>query len=266
MRPRSDLFETSLRPRSQALLGNDRPRSSASPHRRLCNKTISPEALTRSRASRPGVPKQSLGTRETRERGTRANGGETPMTKPSTATRTESDSMGKIEVPADRYWGAQTQRSLEHFSIGTDRMPLEIIRAFGVLKKAAALVNLSLGKLPKEKADLIVRAADEVIAGKLDGHFPLFVWQTGSGTQTNMNANEVIANRAIELAGGTMGSKNPIHPNDHVNLSQSSNDTFPTAMHIAAAQALINQLVPTVWWLRDALDAKAREFADVVKI
>ena len=160
--------------------------------------------------------------------------------------RTESDSMGKIEVPADRYWGAQTQRSLEHFSIGTDRMPLEIVRAFGVLKKAAALVNLSLRKLPQDKADLIVRAADEVIAGKLDDHFPLFVWQTGSGTQTNMNANEVIANRAIELAGGKMGSKKPIHPNDDVNMSQSSNDTFPTAMHVAAAQELGQRLVPAL--------------------
>src|SRR5207253_5397721 len=136
-------------------------------------------------------------------------------------------------------------------------------RAFGVLKKAAALVNLSLGKLPKDKADLIVRAADEVIAGKLDDHFPLFVWQTGSGTQTNMNANEVIANRAIELAGGKMGSKNPVHPNDHVNLSQSSNDTFPTAMHIAAVEAVVRSLLPGVKALRDALDAKAREFADI---
>jgi fumarate hydratase, class II len=188
------------------------------------------------------------------------------MTNSSTGTRTESDSMGKIDVPAGRYWGAQTQRSLEHFSIGTDRMPLEIIRAFGVLKKAAALVNLSLGKLPKEKADLIVRAADEVIAGKLDDHFPLFVWQTGSGTQTNMNANEVISNRAIELAGGKMGSKNPVHPNDHVNLSQSSNDTFPAAMHIAAADAVVRRLLSAVKALRDALDVKAKEFADIVKI
>ncbi|MBI1915289.1 MAG: class II fumarate hydratase [Planctomycetes bacterium] len=188
------------------------------------------------------------------------------MTRPTARARVESDSMGKVDVPADRYWGAQTQRSLEHFSIGTDRMPLEIIRAFGVLKKAAALVNLSLGKLPQDKADLIVRAADEVIAGKLDDHFPLFVWQTGSGTQTNMNANEVIANRAIERAGGKMGSKDPIHPNDHVNLSQSSNDTFPTAMHIAAAEAIVQRLLPAVQALRAALDAKAREFADIVKI
>jgi fumarate hydratase, class II len=188
------------------------------------------------------------------------------MPQPAVRARTESDSMGKIDVPADRYWGAQTQRSLEHFSIGTDRMPLEIIRAFGVLKKAAALVNLSLGKLPKEKADLIVRAADEVIDGKLDDHFPLFVWQTGSGTQTNMNANEVIANRAIELAGGKMGGKDPVHPNDHVNLSQSSNDTFPAAMHIAAAEAVVRRLLPGVKALRDALDVKAKEFADIVKI
>ncbi len=188
------------------------------------------------------------------------------MTTRSRKIRTESDSMGKIDVPADRYWGAQTQRSLEHFSIGTDRMPLEIVRAFGVLKKAAALVNLSLGKLPQEKADLIVRAADEVIDGKLDNHFPLFVWQTGSGTQTNMNANEVIANRDIELVGGTMGSKHPVHPNDHVNLSQSSNDTFPAAMHIAAAEAVVRRLLPAVKALRDALAAREREFADIVKI
>ena len=150
-------------------------------------------------------------------------------------TRSESDSMGKIEVPADRYYGAQTARSLMHFDIGNDTMPPELIRAFGILKKAAALVNQDLGKLSPEKAKLIAQAADEVIAGKLDEHFPLRIWQTGSGTQTNMNANEVISNRAIEIAGGVMGSKKPIHPNDDVNMSQSSNDTFPTAMHIAAA-------------------------------
>ncbi len=150
-------------------------------------------------------------------------------------TRIESDSMGKIEVPDDRYYGAQTARSLIHFDIGRDTMPPELIRAFGILKKAAALVNQDLGKLSAEKAKLIVQAADEVIAGKLDEHFPLRIWQTGSGTQTNMNANEVISNRAIEIAGGVMGSKKPIHPNDDVNMSQSSNDTFPTAMHIAAA-------------------------------
>jgi fumarate hydratase class II len=180
-------------------------------------------------------------------------------------TRNETDSMGGVEVPADRYWGAQTQRSLHHFSIGEDRMPLAVVRALGVLKKAAALVNLELGKLPKEKADLIVAAAEEVIGGRLDEHFPLFVWQTGSGTQSNMNANEVISNRAIELSGGRMGSKDPIHPNDDVNMSQSSNDTFPTAMHVAAAAA-IHELVPAVRELREALAGKAEEFADIVKI
>jgi fumarate hydratase, class II len=171
-----------------------------------------------------------------------------------------------IEVPADRYYGAQTARSLIHFNIGTDTMPRELIRAFGILKKAAALVNQDLGKLPPEKTKLIVQAADEVIAGKLDEHFPLRIWQTGSGTQTNMNANEVISNRAIEIAGGVMGSKKPIHPNDDVNMSQSSNDTFPTAMHIAAASRVSQDLIPSVERLRDALDAKAREFANVVKI
>jgi fumarate hydratase class II len=182
--------------------------------------------------------------------------------------RIESDSMGSIEVPGDRHWGAQTQRSLHHFLIGTeaDRMPTEVVRAFGVLKKACALANLQLGRLPKEKADLIVAAADEIIAGKLDEHFPLFVWQTGSGTQTNMNANEVISNRAIEMAGGVLGSKQPIHPNDDVNLSQSSNDTFPTAMHVAAATTVVERLLPSVRALRDALAAKAAEFDDVVKI
>ncbi|HEV7858826.1 MAG TPA: class II fumarate hydratase [Pyrinomonadaceae bacterium] len=180
-------------------------------------------------------------------------------------TRVETDSMGEIEVPADRYYGAQTQRSLIHFNIGDDRMPREMIRALGILKKAAALVNKDLGKLPAEKAELIARAADEVIEGKLDQHFPLRVWQTGSGTQTNMNANEVISNRAIEIAGGTLGSKKPIHPNDDVNMSQSSNDTFPTAMHIAAAERL-NSLIPEVLRVHDAIDAKAKEYADVVKI
>jgi fumarate hydratase, class II len=180
-------------------------------------------------------------------------------------TRTETDSMGAIEVAADRYWGAQTERSLHHFNIGGDKMPREMIRALGILKKAAALVNEELGKLPHEKAELIVRSADEVIEGKLDEHFPLRVWQTGSGTQTNMNANEVISNRAIELAGGEMGSKKPIHPNDDVNMSQSSNDTFPTAMYIAAAEQL-NKLIPQVLDLRDAIQAKADEFAGIVKI
>jgi fumarate hydratase class II len=174
--------------------------------------------------------------------------------------------MGPIDVPADRYWGAQTQRSLHHFSIGEDRMPVEVVRAFGILKKAAAQANLELGVLPKEKADLIIAAAEEVIDGKLDDHFPLFVWQTGSGTQSNMNANEVIANRAIEMAGGEMGSKEPIHPNDHVNMSQSSNDTFPTAMHVAAALAVRERVMPAVKDLRDALDRRSEEFAGIVKI
>src|SRR5437667_2050933 len=171
-------------------------------------------------------------------------------------TRIESDSMGEIEVPADKYWGAQTQRSLLHFNIGNDVMPREMIRAFGVLKKASALVNQDLGKLPAEKAKLIVQACDEVIRGRLDEQFPLRVWQTGSGTQTNMNANEVISNRAIEIAGGVMGTKKPIHPNDDVNMSQSSNDTFPAAMHIAAAEQM-NKLIPRVREVKRALDAKA---------
>jgi fumarate hydratase class II len=173
--------------------------------------------------------------------------------------------MGTIEVPDEVYWGAQTARSLIHFNIGEDRMPPELIRAIGVLKKAAALVNNDLGKLPKEKAQLIAAAADEVIAGKLNDHFPLRIWQTGSGTQTNMNANEVIANRAIELAGGQKGSKKPIHPNDDVNMSQSSNDTFPTAMHIAAAMVLNEKLIPALEELHGVLNNKSREFANVVK-
>jgi fumarate hydratase, class II len=185
---------------------------------------------------------------------------------PKPEVRIESDSMGNIEVPNDRYYGAQTARSLIHFDIGRDTMPPELIRAFGILKKAAALVNQDLKKLSPEKARLIVQAADEVISGKLDEHFPLRVWQTGSGTQTNMNANEVISNRAIEIAGGVMGSKKPIHPNDDVNMSQSSNDTFPTAMHIAAATRVAEGLIPALIRLRDAIDAKAREFQDVVKI
>ncbi len=180
-------------------------------------------------------------------------------------TRIETDSMGEIAVAADVYWGAQTERSLKHFNIGFDVMPREVIRALGILKKAAAIVNCDLGKLPAEKRDLIVRAADEVIEGKLDAHFPLRVWQTGSGTQTNMNANEVISNRAIEMAGGEMGSKTPIHPNDDVNKSQSSNDTFPTAMYIAATERL-TALIPEVRKVSDAIKAKAREFEGVVKI
>ena len=180
--------------------------------------------------------------------------------------RTETDSMGEIDVPADVYWGAQTARSLVHFAIGSETMPAELIHAFGVLKKAAAIVNRDLGRLTAMECDLIVRAADEVVSGELDVHFPLRIWQTGSGTQTNMNVNEVIANRAIELAGGHLGSKKPIHPNDHVNLAQSSNDTFPTAMHIASADRVRNALIPSVTALRTAIARKAEEFTDVVKI
>src|SRR6202050_4080450 len=180
--------------------------------------------------------------------------------------RVESVSMGKIEVPADHYWGAQTERSLIHFAIGHDIMPRSLIRAFGILKKAAAEVNRDLKKLPPDLTGLIVRAADEVISGKLDAEFPLRIWQTGSGTQTNMNANEVISNRAIELAGGELGSKKPVHPNDHVNMSQSSNDTFPAAMHIAAAERVKNTLIPAIKTVRDSIAAKAKEFDNVVKI
>ena len=182
-----------------------------------------------------------------------------------TGVRIESDSMGEVEVSADKYWGAQTERSLLHFNIGDDKMPREMIRALGILKKAAALVNADLGKLSADKLKLIVQACDEVIAGKLDEHFPLRVWQTGSGTQTNMNANEVISNRAIEIAGGVLASKSPVHPNDDVNMSQSSNDTFPTAMYIAGAEQL-NKLVPAIQTIHDAIAAKAEEFKDVVKI
>ncbi|GAB4366700.1 MAG: class II fumarate hydratase [Elainellaceae cyanobacterium] len=181
-------------------------------------------------------------------------------------TRTETDSMGAIEVPGDRYWGAQTQRSLRYFAIGNDVMPRAMIRAIGILKKAAAIVNQQLGKLPADQTKWMVQAADEVIAGDLDEHFPLRIWQTGSGTQTNMNANEVIANRAIELAGGELGSKAPVHPNDHVNMSQSSNDTFPTAMHIAAVEEITHRLLPMVSQLRDALATKAQDFQDIIKI
>jgi fumarate hydratase class II len=181
------------------------------------------------------------------------------------ATRTESDSLGAIEVPAERYWGAQTQRALDHFAIGEERMPRGVVQALALVKKACALVNAELDLLALDKAALIVRAADEVIAGRLDEQFPLSVWQTGSGTHSNMNVNEVIANRAIELAGGERGSKTPIHPNDHVNLSQSSNDVVPTAMHVAATAA-VERLATSVAELRRALDDKAREFADVVKL
>ena len=185
------------------------------------------------------------------------------------ATRTETDSMGAVEVPADRYWGAQTQRSLHHFSIGdadAERMPRDIVHAMGLLKQACAGVNDAGGRLPDGIGRLIVGAAEEVAAGKLDEHFPLYIWQTGSGTQSNMNTNEVIANRAIEMAGGVMGSKDPVHPNDHVNKSQSSNDTFPTAMHIAAATVIVRTLLPSVKRLRDELAARAADFGDIVKI
>src|SRR6266581_190051 len=183
-------------------------------------------------------------------------------------TRIEKDTMGEIAVPSDRYWGAQTQRSLKYFHAGAgrDTMPRELIKALGILKKAAAIANVELKLLDNETGDLITQVADEVISGKLDDHFPLVIWQTGSGTQTNMNVNEVISNRAIEVSGGVMGSKKPIHPNDDVNMSQSSNDTFPAAMHIAAATETARRLLPAIKMLRDALDAKAREFADIVKI
>ena len=180
--------------------------------------------------------------------------------------RIETDSMGEIAVPSDKYWGAQTERSLHHFSIGREHFPRPMIRALGILKKAAALTNGDLNTLPRPLVDLIVAAADEVIVGKLDDHFPLFVWQTGSGTQTNMNANEVISNRAIEMAGGVVGSKKPVHPNDHVNRGQSSNDTFPTAMHIAAAEEVVHHLLPAVDQLRATLETKARAFAGIVKV
>ena len=183
-----------------------------------------------------------------------------------TSIRVESDSMGTINVPSDKYYGAQTARSLANFDIGGEKMPAEIIRAFGILKKAAALANFKLGLMDEATRDLIVKAADEVISGKLKDHFPLVVWQTGSGTQSNMNVNEVISNRAIEIAGGTMGSKKPIHPNDHVNMSQSSNDTYPTAMHIAAVEAIENYLVDRVMLLRNTLDEKSKQFMDIVKI
>ena len=180
--------------------------------------------------------------------------------------RIESDSMGMIEVPAQHYWGAQTERSLHHFAIGHETMPPALIRAFGILKFASVEVNHDLGKIDAERATLIERAAREVIDGALEGEFPLRIWQTGSGTQTNMNVNEVISNRAIEIAGGVMGSKDPVHPNDHVNMSQSSNDTFPTAMHIAAVLEITDRLVPSVARLRDALDQKVTDFAGITKI
>jgi fumarate hydratase, class II len=190
---------------------------------------------------------------------------EIPIGIRATGTRRESDSMGEIEVPADRYWGAQTQRSLVHFSIGDDRMPKRVYHAYGYVKKAAALVNAAAGRLPRWKADAIVLAADEAIAGKLDKHFPLYVWQTGSGTQSNMNVNEVLSNRAIQLLGGKIGSKEPVHPNDDVNMGQSSNDTFPTAMHVAGVMELEEHLLPHAEALAGAIEAKAKEWMDVVK-
>ena len=183
-----------------------------------------------------------------------------------TATRTESDTMGALEVPADRYYGCQTARSLLNFDIGHDRMPIRVIRAFGILKQASAATNVTLKQLDEDVGELIVQAAQEVIDGKLNDHFPLRVWQTGSGTQSNMNTNEVIANRAIELAGGVLGSKSPVHPNDHVNRGQSSNDTFPTAMHIAAAEALTHQLIPSIKALREVLSLKSKAWNGIVKI
>ncbi len=190
---------------------------------------------------------------------------ETPIGIRATGTRRETNSMGEIEVPADRYWGAQTQRSLVHFAIGDDRMPKRVYHAYGHVKKAVALVNAAAGRLPQWKAEAILHAADEAIAGKLDDHFPLYVWQTGSGTQSNMNINEVLSNRAIQLLGGKIGSKEPVHPNDDVNMGQSSNDTFPTAMHIAAVMELEEHLLPHADALATAIEAKAKEFMDVVK-
>ena len=181
-------------------------------------------------------------------------------------SRTEKDSLGPIEVPSNRYFGAQTQRSFENFKIGTERFPREFIRAYGLLKKAAATVNHNFGNLDTKIMDAIHNASEEVISGKLDDHFPLVVWQTGSGTQTNMNFNEVISNRAIEMLGGEMGSKDPVHPNDHVNMSQSTNDTFPTAINIAAVESLHNQLIPALKDLRDALNKKSNEFNSIVKL
>ncbi len=192
------------------------------------------------------------------------------MTAPAPAkkkpTRTETDTFGPIEVAADKYWGAQAQRSLGNFKIGWERQPLPIVRALGIVKRAAAETNMSLGRLDKKLGDAIVKAAQEVAEGKLDEHFPLVVWQTGSGTQSNMNANEVISNRAIEMLGGEMGSKKPVHPNDHVNMSQSSNDTYPTAMHIACAEEIVHRLLPALQELRNALNDKAQAWRDIVKI
>jgi fumarate hydratase, class II len=189
-----------------------------------------------------------------------------PIGLDASGTRREFDSLGDVEVPANRYWGAQTQRSLEHFNIGDDRMPKEVYHAYGYVKKAAATVNTSAGRLPEWKGQLIQRVCDEVTSGKLDSEFPLYVWQTGSGTQSNMNVNEVISNRCIQLVGGTLGSQQPVHPNDHVNMGQSSNDTFPTAMHIAAHTMATNKTIPALKRLRDAIDAKSKQWAEVAKI
>ncbi len=189
-----------------------------------------------------------------------------PIGLTATGTRREFDSLGDVQVPADQYWGAQTQRSLEHFNIGNDRMPAEVYHAYGYVKKAAARINTQAGRLPEWKGELIQRVSDEVISGALDAEFPLYVWQTGSGTQSNMNVNEVIANRCIQLTGGTLGSQQPVHPNDHVNMGQSSNDTFPTAMHIAAHQMTAGKTVPALRRLRDAMERKSKKWADTVKI
>src|ERR1700757_3941410 len=189
-----------------------------------------------------------------------------PIGLDATGMRREFDSLGDVEVPADRYWGAQTQRSLQHFNIGNDRMPKEVYHAYGYVKKAAAVVNTAAGRLPAWKGQLIERVCDEVISGQLDAEFPLYVFQTGSGTQSNMNVNEVIANRCIQLVGGTLGSQSPVHPNDHVNMGQSSNDTFPTAMHIAAHTMAVQRTIPALRRLHDAILAKSKAWADVVKI
>src|ERR1700748_2906643 len=189
-----------------------------------------------------------------------------PIGLDATGMRKEFDSLGDVEVPADRYWGAQTQRSLQHFNIGHDRMPKEVYHAYGYVKKAAAIVNTAAGRLPAWKGELIQRVCDEVISGALDSEFPLYVFQTGSGTQSNMNVNEVISNRCIQLVGGTLGSQGPIHPNDHVNMGQSSNDTFPTAMHIAAYKMATEKTLPALRRLRDAIDKKSQQWADIVKV
>jgi fumarate hydratase class II len=189
-----------------------------------------------------------------------------PIGLDAKGSRREFDSLGDVQVPADRYWGAQTQRSLEHFNIGDDRMPKEVYHAYGYVKKAAAMVNTRAGRMPQWKGELIQQVCDEIIQGSLDDDFPLYVWQTGSGTQSNMNVNEVVSNRCIQLVGGTLGSQQPVHPNDHVNMGQSSNDTFPTAMHIAAFKMTTEKTIPALKRLRDACDRKANQWADVVKI